>query len=217
MDKDIQAIIFDCDGVLVDSEYYSCYALNILFEKYYNIDIGNDYTQVLGTSLKSTINYYFDKFKITNYTDSDLQKFFEEKDGIYKQLAKNKLKTFPGIEELIKFALKNDIKIAVGSSGTLNKILFSLRETGLDKYFKIITSSDEVIHGKPNPELFLITAKKLQLDPENCLVIEDSVSGIAAAKAANMKAIGITNTFSKDVLEKTMADKVIKNVLELLS
>ena len=211
----IKGVIFDCDGVLVDSEPFSCGALNVLFEKYFNIDIGNDYSPVIGSSLKDTFSYYLEKYGITNADQSVLAKIYIEKDEVYKNLAKNKLRPFSGISQFINFCHTYNFRISVGSSGTLNKISFSLKESGLDQYFDVITSADEVKHGKPEPDLFLLTAKKMQIDPKDCLVVEDSLSGIIAGNKAGMYTVGITNTFSRDKLKKADPKLIIDNVMEL--
>jgi len=114
-------IIFDNDGVLVDSEYLSCYALNILFENFFGIDIGKDYSNVLGTSDKYAIEYYLTKHSIIEY---DIENMVLEKSKIYFQIARDKLKTFPSLEKLL-LKLKNK-KLAVASSGSHEKIKFSL-------------------------------------------------------------------------------------------
>ncbi|MFV2014110.1 MAG: HAD family hydrolase, partial [Candidatus Heimdallarchaeota archaeon] len=128
----------------------------------------------------------------------------------------NKLKAFNGIPRLINYCHKFDITVAVASSGTLDKIKFSLTETGLLNYFNIITSSNEIKKGKPDPELFLLSAEKMNLDPKNCLVIEDSISGIVAGNLAQMFTVGVTNTFSKDELQKSTPNLIVNNVSELL-
>lgn len=216
--RSIKGVIFDCDGVLVDSEPHSCYALNVLFDKYFNVDIGSDYSFVLGKTLKDSFAHYFKKYKIKNVDKKVLKNIYSEKDEIYRDLARGNLQAFDGVEDLIKNCLEKEIKIAVASSGALSKILFSLNETGLKKYFSNITSSDEVKldRGKPFPDLFLLSAKKLNINPKKCLVIEDSLSGIKASKSAQMYSVGVTNTFSTDKLEKVNPDLIVSNVSELI-
>jgi HAD superfamily hydrolase (TIGR01509 family) len=208
----IKGIIFDCDGVLVDSEPLSCQALNIVFEKHFGIDIGNDYTPVIGTSLKDTISYYFDKYNIKNQYTEEL---LIEKDDIYQEIAKNNLKSFEGITLFLNDARMKNYKISVASSGTEKKINFSLTEAKLINYFDFITSSSEVKKGKPEPDLFLKAAEKMILDPSLCMVIEDSFSGIEAAKKAGMYVIGITNTFSYEKLSKTQANIILNSISEM--
>ncbi|MHA1991874.1 MAG: HAD family hydrolase [Candidatus Hodarchaeales archaeon] len=208
----IKGIIFDCDGVLVDSEPFSCQALNIVFEKHFGIDIGNDYTPVIGTSLKDTISYYFDKYNIKYQHTEEL---LIEKDVVYQEIAKNNLKSFEGITLFLKDARMKNYKISVASSGTEKKINFSLTEAKLIDYFDFITSSSEVKKGKPEPDLFLKAAEKMTLDPSLCMVFEDSFSGIEAAKKAGMYVIGITNTFSYEKLSKTQANIILNSISEM--
>jgi phosphoglycolate phosphatase len=215
--NEIIGVIFDCDGVLVDSEKLSCYALNLVFEKYFNVDIGSDYSNVLGKNLNDSFIYYFNKFNIRLPPPVTFENLYFEKDNEYQNLARDILRPFPGVVELLDFLKKKKIEVCVASSGTLEKIEFNLNQTKLRKYFNIITSSDEVTKGKPDPELFLLSAKKMQIDPNRCLVIEDSLSGIEAAKKANMTVVGVSNTFKTDELLQSGADKVVKRIDELIA
>lgn len=215
--NDIQGIIFDCDGVLVDSEKLSCGALNVIFEKYFQVDIGTDYSPVTGKSVKDGFKYYIETFHIQVPPSLQLSDLYIEKERIYQDSARNSLESFPGVTELLDFLKKPTFSIAVASSGSHEKINFNLTQAKLDSYFSLITSSDEVVHGKPHPDLFLHCAQKIGVDPKHCLVIEDSVSGIKAAKAAKMLAVGVTNTFAEKNLVAAGADKIVTRLDELLS
>ena len=214
--NDIQGIIFDCDGVLVDSEKLSCGALNVIFEKYFQVDIGTDYSHVTGKSVKDGFKYYIETFHIQVPPSLELSDLYIEKERIYQDSARNSLKSFPGVTELIDFLKKPTFSMAVASSGSHEKINFNLTQAKLDSYFSLITSADEVVHGKPHPDLFLHCAQKIGVDPKHCLVIEDSVSGIKAAKAAKMLAVGVTNTFAEKNLVAAGADKIVTRLDELL-
>ena len=144
-----------------------------------------------------------------------LDRFFKEKDQIYKDLARGKLQVFPGILQFINHLTTYGYQKSVASSGTLDKILFSLNVTGIKQYFSIVTSSDEVEYGKPAPDLFLLTAQKMGIDPKHCLVIEDSLAGIEAGISAGMFTVGITNTFSRENLGRSNPNLIIQNVMEL--
>ena len=207
-----KGIIFDNDGVLVDSEYLSCYALNVLFENIFGIDIGRDYSKVLGTSDEYAIKYYLKKHGINKF---DLENLKIEKGKIYFEIAKDKLKTFPHLERLL-LKLKDNMKLAVASSGSHEKIKFSLDQIKCRNYFDYIFSTEDVSKGKPNPDLFLHTAKVMKLKVEECVVIEDSINGIKAAKSANMDVIGFTSSFSEEELKGAGADIVIRSFKELL-
>lgn len=214
--NNIKGVIFDCDGVLVDSEKLSCSALNVVFERHFQIDIGSDYSQVLGKSLKDGFKYYIETYNLIIPSSLKLTDLYNEKDRAYQDLARNNLQTFPGVKKLLNFLQNTSYKVAVASSGSLEKINFNLHQGKLEGYFSIISSADEVQHGKPQPDLFLLSAKKMNLNPENCVVIEDSVSGIKAAKAANMMAIGVTNSFDGQILLSAGADRIVTRLDELL-
>lgn len=207
-----KVIIFDNDGVLVDSEYLSCYALNVLFENMFGVDIGRDYSKVLGTSDEYAIKHYLKKHGINKF---DLENLKIEKGKIYFEIAKDKLKTFPHLERLL-LKLKGIMILAVASSGSHEKIKFSLDQIKFNNYFDYIFSTDDVSKGKPNPDLFLHTAKVMKLKVGECVVIEDSINGIKAAKSANMDVIGFTSSFSEEELKGAGADIVISSFEELI-
>jgi HAD superfamily hydrolase (TIGR01509 family) len=193
----IQAVIFDCDGVLVDSEAMSCYALNVVFQNEFGIDIGTNYSNIIGTSLKFSLQYYLNKFQLST---TNIQHLADLKETAYYEMAKKRLTSFPNCEEFIRLLLQNDYPVTVASSGSLNKIRFSLDAVNLSKYFSIVTSALEVKHGKPAPDLFFLAANKLSVKPSSCLVIEDSINGVRAATNAGMQVAGFPGTFQKDLL-----------------
>ena len=190
----MRAFIFDCDGVLVDSEKLSCGALNTIFDQFFGIDIGTDYAPIIGKALNDSISYYLEKYNCKG----DLSSLMEAKEGAYRSSAKGKLKTFPGAVELLTDLVNKGIPIAVASSGSLEKIQFSLNEVGLTHFFKIIASSEEVQRGKPNPDVFILAADRLGVPPEHCVVIEDSLNGAKGALDAGMKVYGFPGAFSED-------------------
>lgn len=195
----VKGVIFDCDGVLVNSESLSCYALNVLFEKQFGIDIGSDYSEVIGTSVSNALKYYLEKNGLTH---DNLDFLAVEKEKEYFELASKNLESFENCESFIQLLLDKSIKIAVASSGSHEKIEFSLNKTNLLHYFDLRCSSSDVKNGKPAPDLFLYTAKKLGLDPSNCIVVEDSITGVTAAVEAGMRVIAFPGSFSEDQLKK---------------
>lgn len=211
--KDIKGIIFDCDGVLVDSEAISCYALNIVFKNQFGIEIGNDYSEVLGTSVKFALKYYLDQNKISKYDIIDLAM---KKEEAFFNLASEKLVSFENCENFIKLLLDKSIKISVASSGSHEKIEFSLNKTNLLQYFDYRYSSSDVKKGKPAPDLFLYAAEKLDVHPSNCLVIEDSINGVIAGVNAGMQVIAFPGSFSKDQLVKAGGHYVSNGYAEIM-
>ena len=179
-------VIFDCDGVLVDSEMISNQvAADLLTEHGHPTTIDQSRTRYIGLSTTSLI-------KIVNGTPGpQLPENFGTlfHDRTIAALTAN-LKPIPGILKTLD-RLKHPTCVA--SSGTPDKINNSLKVTGLANHFATdIYSAVQVSNGKPAPDLFLFSAAQMNESPDNCIVIEDSVAGITAAKAAGMKAFGFT-------------------------
>ncbi len=195
----MRAVIFDCDGVLVDSEVLSCSALNTVFERYFDIDIGTDYTPIIGKALHDSLGYYLEKYGVKNY---DLSTLMKAKEQAYRDAASGNLQGFPGAEEALKEIKDRKIALAVASSGSLPKIRFSLSEVGFLDKFSVIASAEEVENGKPHPDVFLLAAERLGVPPEECVVIEDSVNGARGAIRAGMRVLGFPGAFDKSDFEK---------------
>ena len=205
----IKAVIFDCDGVLVDSEPISCNAWRPVFKRMFGVDIGTDFKAVIGMNFKDAINYFLDQHSLKG----DIYEIVKAKEEEYFNSGKGNLKSFTGTVDFIEKILSLNLKTAVASSGTHEKIGFNLKESGLLKYFDTVISCEDVKRGKPEPDLFLAAAEKLDTPPENCIVIEDSLLGVRGAKKGGMYCIGIANSFPKEKLKE--ADMVVENLMEI--
>lgn len=199
MEKFERALVLDCDGVIVDSEPLSCGAWNIIFEREFGIDIGTNYEGILGGNSKNAVLYYSNSHNL-NISESEIVRLSILKEKIYLDTAKNKLKPVKGIFDVIKQAQSMRWGIAVASSGTLSKIEFNLQQVGLNEGFHYISGSTKDVRGKPFPDIYLQAAKGLSIDPKLCIVIEDTPSGIKAAKKAGMYVIALATTFTSDRL-----------------
>ena len=176
-------LIFDCDGVLVDSEVLSC-----RIDAEFLTEIGVPYTaeeiarQFLGVSLKTMIS------RIESERDCKLPDDFSEKlNRTLFARFETDLKPIEGVRDAI---LPLPFPRCVASSSIPERIALSLRVTGLADLFDNIFSSTQVARGKPAPDLFLHAASRMNTLPEECLVIEDSIAGVQAARAAGMRVIG---------------------------
>ncbi len=178
-------LIFDCDGVLVDSEVLSC-----RIDAEFLTEIGVPYTaeeiaqQFLGVSLKTMIA------RIEADRNCKLPDDFGERLNrlLFARFATD-LKPIPGVREAI---LSLPYPRCVASSSLPERIALSLRITGLSDLFDHVFSASEVTRGKPAPDLFLHAAARMGASPEQCVVIEDSPAGVQAALAAGMRVIGFT-------------------------
>jgi len=205
---EVKAIIFDCDGVLVDSEPYSCAVWKPVLAKR-GIHIEEDFKLIVGKNSSDAIKFFFDKYSFTGNIDE----IAKEKEEEYYNFAKGKLKPFPGTVEFIEKALELNLAICVASSGTPEKINFNLSESGLKGYFKTIISCEDIKRGKPEPDIFLASAGRLGVKPGNCIVVEDSLYGITAARRASMFCIGLTTSFPPEKL--TEADMIADTLSEV--
>lgn len=184
----MKCIIFDCDGVLVDSEIITTkYFINHLHKVGYEISIEDAIKRFTGLS---------DKMVYESISEESGIIFTSEQINHIQHLVHHSLHAevgfISGIPELLAALNKNGKSICVASSGTFEKINKSLHVTDINKYFsnKNIFSVQNVQKGKPAPDLFLFAAKQMGYDPKDCIVIEDSLAGIEAAIAANMNVIG---------------------------
>ncbi|QEE16198.2 HAD family hydrolase [Promethearchaeum syntrophicum] len=207
-----EGLIFDCDGVLVDSEPFSCGTWNVILKDLYNIDIGTNYNAILGKNLRDAAEYYSKKFNLP-FDDGTLSKLTQLKEDTYYRIAKGKLNPIPGVNRIIQDAKKLNLKIAVASSGSINKIHFNLSQARLNNEFQNILSADDVKHAKPSPDIFLKAMSLMKVEPSKCIIIEDSVSGIRAAKSSGAFTIGLASTFPVENLYE--ADLIIENYNEL--
>jgi HAD superfamily hydrolase (TIGR01509 family) len=210
---DIKAIIFDFDGVIVDSE-----PIHEKAELQTCLDFGMkvppaEWVNFRGTKIEDIFSFVSRKY---GTGQEPIEKMIEHKIALYLSLALSELQLIPGVDDFLA-SLKQDGKyrLALTTSGRLIQQEQILNKFNLAHFFEIIVTSDDCQLGKPNPEPYLITTKKLGERPENCLVIEDSDNGILSAKAAGCLACGVTNTFTGEKLKSAGADVVIKKLDEL--
>ena len=210
MKNNIKAVIFDMDGVISDtldihcraeSEILSGYGINISIKQ-----IPERYNGVPDTEM------FKDIFEKANKTEN-IQEVYDKKWKLMEKLLKNNIRAIPGAIPLINILRENNFLLGVASSTPIEFIEQVVKTLDIKEKFYALTSTYEVKHGKPNPDIFLLAAKKLGTKPQECVVIEDATSGIQAAKNAGMKCIAITTTHKKEDLAQ--ADKIIDNFSEL--
>ena len=187
----LKAVIFDMDGVILDSEpiYYQ-------IEKKFFKDLGiyisdEEYHTFVGLSMmemwRRIMNNHNLKEKIEALVNSNNEVVFQ-----YFSNSEN-LQPTPFLELFIQNLCKKNIKLAVASSSSKKLIEIILEKLMLKKYFIICVSGNEVENGKPAPDVFLHTANLMKVNPQECLVIEDSTNGVKAAKSAEMRCVGFQN------------------------
>ena len=193
----IKAVIFDMNGIVIDDEHIHELAFKETV-KTFSIDLSHqDYLECcVGKTDKAGYESISEKFS----TSFPVSKLLKDKAGFYLKLFPEHKKTYPGVIELISNLAKN-YTLALTSSSSRAEVNLITKEYAINKHFKITISADEVRKGKPDPEPYLITCNLLKLKPQECIVIEDSESGVLSAKAAGCFCIGITTTHSENNLE----------------
>lgn len=199
----IKAVIFDMDGVIIDSQPIH-YEADKLALKSVGIDVSyNDLEKYAGTS---NINR-FTRFKKDFNLILSIKDFISiQQNIIFSLVAKAELLPISGIKELLESLKSNDIKIAVASSSSYIFIDTILNSINVKNYFTQVVSGEDMANSKPAPDIFLATAAKLNTEPSECVVIEDSMNGVLAAKEAGMKCIGYVNinSGSQDLSKATV-------------
>lgn len=211
MNQVVFAVIFDNDGVLVDSEQFSIQA--------YQRAIGEQgvklYEEDAERNCGLTDADIIRDMKDTYGAQLDLELFTRRKRQIYLELAgTEQMRVFPGARELLTELKNAGVPYALASSGSSEKISFNLKRAGLSEYFSLIITGEEFHRGKPDPEIFVHSAERLGMPPARCVVIEDSINGLKAARAAGTRPVGVTNTFAAGKLAPH-ADLVVDSLTEL--
>jgi HAD superfamily hydrolase (TIGR01509 family) len=190
-------IIFDMDGVLINSEPFIIKAATQMFAERGLKVKPEDFHPFTGTGENRFIGGVAEKYNFL----LNIQQAKERTYDIYLEIIKGNLKPLPGAKEFINHCRKLGKKIAVASSADMRKVKGNLAEMKIpSEIFDAVIVGDDVEHKKPAPDIFLLAAEKISLDPEDCLVIEDAPSGIKAAKAAGCRCLAITSSFTPEKL-----------------
>ena len=205
-----EVLIFDWDGTLADTRE----VIVISFQKVLSeIDcqVSNEFIERrIGIGAAETFR------EILRSTNADIDeslimRLVDRKSQLEIELAW-KVKLFEGARELLE-ALHPRIRIGLASMNNYSVVVPMLKVNDLEKYFHVVLTAESISHSKPDPEIFLKTASKIETNPQKCVVVEDSIFGVKAAKSANMSCIAITTgIYSKQELEREKPDLIVKTL-----
>ncbi|NVN78233.1 HAD-IA family hydrolase [Enterococcus avium] len=207
----LEAIIFDMDGVLVDSEYtYFQSKSQILSEAGHEVEDSYHF-QFMGT----TSDYMWEKMKQEFSLPLSVAEYIQQMTALRQAMIKRDgIRVIPHVQEFVKGLSQAGLKLAVASSSSLAEIKVNLAEIGLSEYFSEVVCTEEVEHSKPAPDVYLAAAERIGIVPENCLGIEDTKNGTGAVRNAGMVCVGFANpAFPKQDL--AFADRVVSSFSEL--
>jgi HAD superfamily hydrolase (TIGR01509 family) len=182
-----RAVIFDMDGVLADSEPLYLQGINEVLKDFGLAITEEDHNELLGAAVGPTWDFVFEKYSPPASYDECVARY----DQTMVRLLSRPRDPLPGVRELLSELTRRGVPRALASSSWPNWVKALLESTGLDGCFDVTVSSTAVENGKPAPDIFLYTAKALHVEPSQCIVLEDSRTGVLAAKAAGMYTVQV--------------------------
>jgi HAD superfamily hydrolase (TIGR01509 family) len=202
---DAYLAIFDHDGVLVDTLDFHQQAWLELASR---------------TGLPITAEFIRETFGMTNPSifrillgDScrfeDVRHYSDLKEECYRDVARGRITLMEGVRPLLDALTASGVRLAIGSSGVRANLELTIETCGLNGRFAAMAGLEDITNGKPDPEVFLVAAKRAGVDPSRAVVFEDATFGIQAAKSAGMRAVGVTTTNPARALWEAGADEVV--------
>lgn len=204
----IKAVIFDMDGVLVNSEPVIAKAA-ILGLKEYGINaVEEDFLPFIGAGEEVFIGGVARKYG-QDYIIEMKDKVYD----IYDTIVHDEIRLIKGVFELLDKLKTEGYSLALASSADKRKVTSNLDAAGISKdYFTVIMTGEDVVNKKPHPDIYIKTVRKLGLSPQECIVIEDAANGVTAAKNAGIKCLGVTSSFSRELLKDAGAYEVFEDL-----
>lgn len=188
MQREARAVIWDVDGTLVDTAelHFQAWAR---MAKEMNRDFTRaDFALTFGRRNPEIIRFLFHE----DFTDEQVRTIGETKEGYYRAEAEKGVALLPGVMDLLKGFQALGLRQGVGSSAPRANVDMILRITQSQSFFSALVGMEDTQRGKPDPQVFLVAAEKLDVPPSRCIVLEDAGAGVLAAKAAGMKCVGVT-------------------------
>jgi beta-phosphoglucomutase len=198
--KEKFAVLFDMDGVIIDSNPYHKDAW-LEFCRRYQVELKEEDVPryIYGKTNKTALVDVFQR----EFSPEESFRLSEEKEAIYRDLHRADIRLIKGLDHLLDAFEQHQIPLAVCTNAPVANLDFTLEETGIRPYFEVLIDASKVSKGKPDPEIYLKAAQLLQVPAERCIVMEDSTVGVEAGLRAGMKVVGITTTHTREELAHT--------------
>tara|TARA_B100001175_G_scaffold212657_1_gene180635 strand:+ start:855 stop:1502 length:648 start_codon:yes stop_codon:yes gene_type:complete len=193
----IKGIIFDMDGTIVDSLPYHYEAWKIFFNENKVENFSEKLNEYKGGGTLDLMRTVYGN----QYSKKELKKMSEDKEKIFRKIYKGEIKQILGFKKFLGELKSKDIMVGLASNAIRKNVSMIINELEIYDYFDSIICGDEVINGKPNPEMFNETIDRFNINKDECLIFEDSLEGVLAAKNSGVKVIGITSSSSNKVLK----------------
>ncbi|MCG6158453.1 HAD family hydrolase [Rubinisphaera margarita] len=207
----VQALIFDIDGVLVDSYEAHFLSWKRLGERHDKVVTEEEFASQFGRTTREVLEK---QWADRDLSDEDISRLDEEKEALYREIISGQFPEMPGARTLIERLKNEGWRIALGSSGPVENVQLAVEKLDLEPLIGAAISGDDVTKGKPDPEVFLKAAERIGVPPSRAIVVEDAAPGIAAAKAAGMASIGFISR-GRTAEELAEADVQIRALSEI--
>jgi len=204
-----RAVIFDMDGVLIDSAEAHKESWRVLAKDLRVTITDQQFAAQFGRASRDIIRCFFG----AHLADETVARYDARKEEAFRDLVRGRLPVMPGARELIRSLYQAGWALALGSSGPPENVSLCLEEFGLRHCFGAVVTGMDVTFGKPHPQVFLLAAERLGVEPAACLVVEDAPAGIEAAVRAGMKAIALVGTHPADAF--TSASLIVESLTEI--
>ena len=207
------AMIFDVDGVVADTEVLNARASVMMFAELYGTEVAaEDFREFVGTGDERYVEGVAEKYGVTIDVAAAVER---RKEDFFKLLRDEPLPAMAGVSELVRGGREaEECKVAIATSGNKDKQFPVIAGTGLRlEWFDAVITGDDVSRKKPDPQIYLVTAERLEIEPARCVVFEDAPAGVAAAKAAGMVCVAVTSSVEAEKLEA--ADLVVESLAEV--
>lgn len=202
---EIRAVIYDMDGLLVDSEPWWRVAERNIFSALSVAPTEEDFEKMMGNRIQEVIANWHAKHPWPNYNLEETQDAIIDEVG---RLVTTNAQLMAGVVESLEYCKAKHLPIALASSSPLRLITTFIHNYGIAHYFSIVRSAEFEKRGKPHPDVFLRTSEALNIAPEHCLVFEDSYNGVVAAKAAGMTCVAIPSLEHRKQDRFSIADEI---------
>lgn len=206
--KKIEAVIFDMDGVIIDSGPLWKKAEREIFATV-GVQISEELCKLTESMTTAEVTYFW--YSRQPWKNKNLRDVENEVIDRVEYLIKEEGVAINGVEEIIKKTKSYDYKIGLATNSPYRLIPVVLKKFNIIDYFNVISSAEHELQGKPNPSIYLSVAKKLNVEPEACVVFEDSYAGLLAARKAGMKTIALMNNSSDNYMQSKIADMQIED------
>lgn len=211
--KDIDAVIFDVDGTIADS-MWMWKQIDIEYLERFHIALPDDLQKSIeGMSFLETAHYFKKRFRI----EDSIEQMMSDWHDMAAHKYRHEIFLKEGAGDFFKLCRKNGILLGIATSNSVELLNYFLKSNGIEECFQVIITGSDGLRGKPAPDMYLEAAKILSVSPKRCLVFEDIIPGIMAAKNAGMKVCAIDDAYSRDVLseKKEKADYFIESFTQI--